>query len=78
VEVFVQTLHDVDAADVHALTEFQTIVVPKTMNDEKWTKKEAAEFLEELREDLEFDYSKVFLRQKIDKGVLKVYCTLKD
>ncbi len=78
VEVFVEMLHDVDVADVHTLIEFKTIVVPRTINDETWTKKEVAEFLEELREDLEFDYSKVVLRPKIEKGVLKVGCTLKD
>lgn len=78
VEVVIETLRDVDVADVHALTEFKTMIVPRTVNGEQWRKKEAAEFLDELREDLESDYSTVRLRHKIVKGALKVRFTLED
>lgn len=71
--VFVETLNDVDIADVFEMINFQEIHVYKGKN-KRWTKKSADIFMKELENDLAFDGYKAGFEYGYDKNELEIAC----
>jgi len=71
--VCVEDLNDIDIADVHSIVDFDTMYVYKAER-KRWTQKSAGAFIEDLRNDLEFDGCKVDLQYSFQRNQLIIDC----
>lgn len=71
---YVYDLNDIDLEDVHAITDFDTMLVYLEDN-RKWNAKSAKNFIEEVKADLEDSGRKVPLKYKFKNDRLIIYCS---
>lgn len=76
VYVFVDSLNDIDIADTHSITYFDTMLAFREDN-KKWTAKSAKTFVETVRNDLEFDGCQALLNYSFDRINLEINCRIK-
>jgi hypothetical protein len=62
--VYCRELFDIDFADIQALTGFDFIII-KNRGGKRWTRKSAKIAVDEIDEDLSYDYGEVFLNYTI-------------
>lgn len=73
--VNVETLNDVDVADIHGLVEFD-IMFAYRAEGKRWTRKNTGSFIRDLRDDLEYDGCKVDLEYSYGRNQLIIECTI--
>lgn len=71
---YVYDLNDIDLEDVHAITDFDTMLV-YLEDKRKWNAKSAKQFIEEVKADLEDSGRKVPLKYKFKNDRLIIYCS---
>jgi len=73
VYVYVHTLDDIDLADVHLATGYDTLLIKEAV-EWGWTKPRLKQCVEEVREDLEYAGDKVPLKHHMFEDTLVVQC----
>lgn len=75
VYLYANDLDEIDVADVFGIVEFKTMQV-YLQNGQIWTQKPAAQFIESVREDLEFDGLKAELHYEFRNNLLEIECKI--
>lgn len=75
--VCVESLNDVDVADVHGLIDFDMMFVYKA-GRKRWSNKSAEAFIKELKDDLECDGSRADLKYSFNGSQLVIECTIEE
>ncbi len=75
--LFVRDVSKIDLSVVHDLTEFGTIAISRG-DGKKWSIKDAEAMINDVRNDLEFDFGNVSLEYIIKKNSLQVSCHVKE
>lgn len=73
VYVYVDSLNDIDLADVYQITFYNCLLITRE-GGKKWTKRIVKEFVEEVRSDLEYDGDEVSLSYEIMDKTLAISC----
>ena len=71
--VCVESLNDIDVADVHGLIDFDMMFVYKS-GRKRWSNKSAEAFIKELEDDLEYDGSRADLKYSFNGSQLVIDC----
>ena len=75
VYLYANDLDEIDVADVFGTVEFKTMQV-YLHNGQIWTQKLAAQFIEAVREDLEFDGLEADLHYEFRDNLLEIKCKI--